>query len=260
MPNRIFSKTGSFYGNEVSSRELVLHYLKKGEMTFGEIKRNLAGNGVKYADNKGLALLLNGMQKRREIRKHKVPGKTYPVYYMTSKMLNTTAEVAREFNHEVFFKIENFPYLPKEDYESPEEYVLRRLVNLYGLYMLYVVMKSWKYTSEDKSQDKNIKNRAEWFRHTLPMKKDSYLFEETVTLLAGIESFSEDVALICFSKKKSAKLADLEKTLGMMYPGQVKFFDNIMEGLEEKAAATRKWIGDATKRRNRAKRHSRKRP
>ena len=74
------------------------------------------------------------------------------------------------------------------------------------------------------SRKDNIEILDEWLRHVLPMKKDSHVFSEVVGSLAGIESFDEDVALICHSKKKSAKLAELKKTLEGMYHRQVKVF------------------------------------
>ena len=249
MANRIVMKTSSdSFGHEKSAYQWIKEYLLGHEKRFGEIKQFLAGQGIRYADDKGLDLALKSLIKTGEIGKHRVAGNSYPLYYIKKRGLNSIAAIAQEFQSGVFHEITKFPYLQREDQESDEKYLLRSLIHTYGIYDLYVQMKSWQFTSNKKPHAENTDIRRTWFRYTLPMGRGSSLLEDGIRDLTGLrfygttEEFNESVSKIYENEKKQRKLIELENLLKEMYPDEMKFFEEIMAKSPDEAKKTKEWI------------------
>jgi hypothetical protein len=250
MANRIVvKKIVDDYGRETSSYQLINDCLISGQKRFGEIKRFLADKGIKYYDDKGLALALKSLIKRGEIRKNTI--KPFPTYYLRNNVLNQISATSQEFRREIIHKISQFPYPEQEVSESNEHYLLRQLIHLFGIYNLYVQIKSWQFTSNNKSHEANYDARSEWFRNTFPLGNESFLLENGIRDLTyprfytTAEKFNESVSKIYQNKKKLAKLNELEKNLKKMFPDQIMFFDQILNESPKKAKNMQKWIKDS---------------
>lgn len=236
------------YGRETSSYQLIKDCLISGEKRFGEIKRFLADNKIKYYDDKGLDLALKSLIKRGEIRKHKIT--SFPTYYLMNKDLNQISAISKEFRRGIIHKIVQFPYPEQEVSESNEHYLIQQLIHLFGICHLYVQIKSWQFTSNTKSYEENHALRSEWFRNTFPIGNESFLLENGIKDLTyprfytPIEKFDESVSKIYQNKKKLAKLNELEENLKKMFPDQMAFFDEILNESPKKAKSMQKWIKD----------------
>jgi len=227
------------YGNEKHAYEWIKDYLRlEGEKRFGEIKRYLADHRIEYASDKGLDLALKSLIESGDIGKHRVFGESYPVYYIRKKRLNHITSVAEQFRHEVLLETNNFIKLPHQDPESDEEYLIRNLIHTYGIYNLFVQMKSWRFTSVKKSHSENFYIRHIWQNNTLPIGNESFFLEEGITELVG-RGFNDDepnysVYKIYANKKKWNKLLELEELFKKMYPHHIEFFEKLLaKPLEE---------------------------
>ncbi len=249
VANRIvIKKTRNEYGEEKNSHELIKECLGSGEKMFGEIKRFLADNNIKYYDDKGFNDALRSLLTRDEVGKHRVPGKSFPVYFLKNKGVNQISAISQEFRRGLIHKISQFPFPKQEVSESDEYYLIRKLIHIYGIYNLYIQIKSWTFTSNDKSHTRNFDSRSEWFRNTLPMGNESMLLENGIRDLTKLrfynttEEFHESVSKIYQNKKKILKLNELEENLQKMFPEAISFFDELLNKSPDQAKNTQKWI------------------
>jgi len=250
MANRIIlKKIVHEDGREETAHDLICSLLRReSNKSFGEIKQFLEKSGVAYANNKGLDLALKSLISKGDIGKHKIVEKSHPTYYIKKKGLNYIASVAQEFQRGVVSEISKWLGLPREDSESAELYLIKNLIHIYGLYNLYVQIKSWRFTSNKKSHGENFDIRRTWLRYTLPLGSESHLLEEGIKDLAGLRfhgttaEFNESVARIYANEKKWKKFLELEELLKKMYPDEIEFFEKIFTKSPDEATRTREWI------------------
>lgn len=250
MANRIImKKSPDEYGNEKHAHEWIKDYLSlEGEKRFGEIKQYLSDHGIRYANDKGFDLALKSLIKSGDIGKHRIAGKPFPVYYLKKKWLNRIASIAQEFRRAVVWDISKHLGVSSENSESDEKYLIKNLIHIYGLYNLYVQIKSWSFTSNKKSHSENYDIRRTWLRHTLPLGSESYLLEEGIKDLVDLRFYSttaeynESISRLYANEKKWKKLLELEKLLKKMYPDEIEFFDSIMTRSPDEAKKTKEWI------------------
>lgn len=250
MTDKRFRKTiKSNIRGEITRHNLIIDFLRSsGESTFGEVNKELINKGVPYAKRNGLDLALKSLMKKDRINKKQKSKNNYPVYYLKKTELDNLILEAQEFQRGVIWKISEFPKLPLGDSESNEEYLIKNLIHMYGLYNLYVQMKSWKDTSKHKSHSENFDIRSTFLKHTLPMGKESYLLEEGIRDLCDLnfynnsKEFDESISEIYQNSKKQKKLIELEELLKKKYPDETKFLERIMKKSPDESKKTKEWI------------------
>ena len=252
------------YGREKNSKEWIKSFLGHNEkMTFGEIKKELKDIGVKYANNKGLDLVLKALIEDHVIKKRQA--KPYPQYYLTNKAITDIDWIADEFKRGITGRIINHPHQPMLRTETDESHKIRDLVLIYGVYMMYVQIQSWNIINPNKSPKYNHDARRSWFIHTILHNNESLLFEKMITSLCnwGLnlsnEEYDEKVAMIYESKKKLKKFKEVEKTFKLEYKQYYDFFDEVYQKAPKRSRGTRDWIKEMQKKERAKKRREGKR-
>jgi len=234
VANRIIIKKSlDERGNEKHAYEWIKDYLRlEGEKRFGEIKQYLADHGIKYASDKGLDLALKSLIESQQIGKRKAenPFLSYPVYYIRKKYSNHISILAQQFNHELNVQTSNFMKLPRQARESEEVYLVRNLIHTYGVYLLFVLIKGWKLTSNKKSHSENREILSMWTRNTIPIGNESFFLEDGITELVDPGfgrkyELDESIYKLYANKKKWSKLLEIEELLKKMYPDLVTFLE-----------------------------------
>lgn len=248
MANRIVVKKSiDDQGNEKHAYEWIIDFLKTGKKQFGEIKKFLAENDIQYASDKGLDLALKSLIRQEKIGK-RTRLRQYPVYFLKKKAHNSTIQIAQEFRIGVFHNFRRFPGIDHLYQELTDEDVLNNMIYFFGLYQLYIQMKSWNFTSKTKPHSENSESRGLWLRNTSPIGIESLLLEEGIRDLTGLrfhnttEEFFECTSKIYENKKKSDKLNELTEKLKKMFPEEIQFFDQILEEAPERSKQTSKSI------------------
>lgn len=241
MANRIIKKKSiDERGNEKHAYEWIKDYLRlEGEKRFGEIKQYLAEHDIRYASDKGLDLALKSLMYNDSIGKRNAQDRfsPYPVYYIKKNVLNRVNAVAQLFQHNVNLEANYFPKLPKQNLESDDKYLVRNLIHTYGIYVLFVMMKSWRFTSDKNSDSDNFDIRLTWQRKTIPNGYESFCLEDGITKLVEPGSTVaniEESYQINVDKKKWNKLSEIEELLKKMYPNHMEFFEKLLaKSIEE---------------------------
>lgn len=231
MVNRINLKKGiDEEGNEKYASELIKKYLRlEGEKQFGEIKKYLIEREVKFYDDKGFDKTLKSLMKKDEIGKHKVYGKTYPQYHIKTKGLDRIIAIAQEFQHKIIWEIDEM-YPKHKNYGTDKKKLVKDLIYVYGLYNLYVQIKSWEFTDEQKSHKENSDIRNAWLRNTLPLGNESRIFEEGIRELIS----SKDSSKIYEDREKQKKVLELEQSLKRSHSSAMKLLNKEFEYSKQK--------------------------
>ena len=250
------------FGRTKTARQWIENFLSGNKhMRLKEIKEKLDKVGITYADNKGLTLVLNRMIGEGVVRKKMA--NPYPLYYLTENAMTDQEWIADEFKRDVCGKLSRgYPHLPFIENESDEEYKVRKLIQLYGSYMMYVQIQSWKIIDPEKSRVENYDMRRAWFRYTILHGKESGIFDEMITDLAGLkfhkntDEYTEKLACIYESDKKKEALKKTEKIFKRHYSDYFDLFDEAFQKAPKSAEESRKWVKEIIQRKARIKNKS----
>lgn len=252
MANRIRTKKSlDKHGNEKDAYEWIKDYLRlKGEKRFSEIRQFLKEHGIRYASDKGLDLALKSLMEQNVIGKRKVSTnpflRPHPVYYLKMKKLDVVTAIAQQFDDEVLRGSAYLIKLSKQNKESDEEYLIRNLIHAYGFYVLYVLIKGWKYTSDKNTHSLNSEIFSTWLKYTQTSGLHGFLLEEGITELVGARGYeavsTEDSYKLYTNRKKWIKLLELENLLQRMYPAHFEYFDELLNKPLEKPVTLKEII------------------
>lgn len=230
------------FGRKKNAKEWIVTLLRrKGRMRLKEIREALAENGIVYANNKGLLLALESLIESERIEKEQA--KPYPYYRLSDHELTNIEWIAEAFRDGVSNPIVNdYANRPVPKDERSKESMIHDAIQVYGAYMLYVHIQSFKIIDPKKSFLENRDLRHTWIFSTIPFGHEPLWFEKIVARISGIpvhisvdeqgnpdmqglKDFPDMLLLTQESDRKMKGLAEIEEILKSRYPDYYGLFN-----------------------------------
>ena len=232
-------KRKKFSSKTEEANQIIIGSLLDGPKPFGQIKKHLQENRIKYS-KKGLILRLHQLEKDRKIGKKMVSNHIHPVYYIIDKELKDQYIVADGGNS---FQMDSMRYFyenPKNEKNSKKmtDSMIKQLATRIGLYVIYCHLHSWKLTSNKQTLNHNLDLKEKWLFATLrwPIEHNRYI--DYLFDFIDPETYNSP-KILYQDEKQIKKLFQLEHTLAKLFPKEISFLDSNLSKIPEKSRISR---------------------